>query len=599
LIRSIFQSNLFGLDVAAEAVAIAKMRLWLLSIELGAFDFSFPTLLPLPNLEKANALEQLADRRQSPQLRLINEAEVADRYAPGSVRHKGRLFDICVGNPPYIALSQKSSINAKMELIEDWNRRNSAYTLRPTVDVSNLFILRSLELLTHNGVLAFITSRNFFDTRYGDPIRRYLTREVDLRSVLTLHDHPFTNQGTKVKANTVILCAVKRPPRDKVGFTHLSSWTDSLQSSDREHVDRESLHRSRNWTATLFAHPLQSELSRRCVHRLGEYALVKMGTKSGCNRFFILPEDSPDCQELESIPNAVVPVAKNSRASRGFVLARETQYRLLNLHEPVQGVEQGYSEDYLANPLARYIYERGIKYPCHACQSNAQWENRIHPERFPHAGMCLICQECLTHGECDRPVDRLSTGGHAPAWYTLSLDRPPLIAVQCIVDTDIGVFLNQDGVFVTDQFQVIDVPHDPNLGWLLFLFLNSRVSHLLLEGTGLHRARYDGSFMLKLQVEHLKELPCPAFEVLSDEQKSKLAKCFSQLTLLQDRRTSVAESLRDELDDVFLDVLGFDVQQRTQVGLRLRESLKEAILFRWTKTRARNGRGQTLNTRGD
>ncbi len=580
-LKHIFANNIYGTDISNHARRVAQLRLWLLGLEMNALDDSF-YLHAFSHLQIGDALELPEPEAKSVQLRLLTEQRT--QFASPAEKVE---FDICVGNPPFIALSQRSTVSNKERLVKQWNEHHTQYAVTPTIDLSNFFILHGIERLKPNGVLAYITSRNFFDTRYGDPIRRYLTEQVDLQNVITLHDHPFTQLGIKVKANTVILSLVKRAPQPAVHFQHLTFWDEPLASTNGTTISRHSLQTSNNWTNALFDDPLRAELRARMTHTIGEYARVKMGVKSGCNSFFLIRADAAAYKQLAAIPGALVPAIKNSREIRGFLLPKETPYRFLNLSVQVSGLEQGLLGEKFKNPLAAYIFQAGIKYRCAKCQQRAEQQHETHPERFPHRGMCKDCEQCRQHGACDRPVDRLSTQGHSPAWYTLSLGEPPLIAVQCIVDTEIGVFLNSERVYVTDQFQVIDTPQNPETGWVLFLYLQSRVSHFLLEGSGLHRARYDGSFMLKIQVEHLRELGCPDFGRLNAQQKKTLLKLLGKFSAVTNRKSVAVQNLRDELDEVFLEVLEYPQAERVQVQTALRAALEESIRFRWVKTRTR------------
>lgn len=585
-LQTIYNQNLFGFDIGVGSVIVGKLRLALLPFELGVAD---TPPFELSNLICADALMLAPLGANAGQLRLLGEQELA----PEQIAARQALldFDISIGNPPFIALSQRNSVTGKNALVKAWNLQYPQYALTPTVDLSNFFVLHGLELLRPNGVLVYITSRNFFDTRYGAPIRRFLTEQVDLQHVLTLHDHPFTQEGLKAKANTAILAVVKRPPRPTVHFNHLISADHNLSRVQGKQVPKHLLQSSENWTNTLFGNPLRAKLAGACQHTLGEFARVRMGLKSGCNDFFLLRAESKIIGALRNGSSVLAPVIKNSRAIKNYILPGDSPYQFFNVSTKIGGIEDGYEREGDLDPVAHYIYQKGIKYSCSRCQSLAESEHRAHPELFPHRGMCQHCNWCLEHQTCDRPVDRLSTQGRLPAWYALALSSPPRIAVQCIVDTEIGVFLNLHKVYVTDQFQVIDQPSDEQTGSFLFLYLNSRIAHFLLEGLGLHRARFDGSFMLKIQVEHLRKLPIPELRNLSSDQKSRLLELFEASKALSDRKSEEAKQFRDGLDLVFLEMMSFDLEEIPLLQAELRKALEEAILFRWLKTRNRLPQG--------
>lgn len=586
LVRHILSHNLYGVDIMPTAIHIAKMRLWLASLELIGIVAS-ENLPALPNLVHGDALVALKQSTHTTQSTFLVE-ESADPLQAFLTARGG--FDICVGNPPFIALSQRNHVTEKRAFIENWNKRHPEYELRTTSDLSNFFILQGADLLRPNGVLAYITSRNFFDTRYGKPIRRFLTQQVELRHLYTLHDHPFTQQGLKVKANTVILSLVRRTPLTPLRFQDLTVWNEPLSDEHGHVIDRDELARSANWTQTLFQDPLRSEIERRCPKKISDYSIARMGIKSGDNEFFLLRIDSdlfPQVAREESA-NIFIKVVRNSRDVRGCVLPSTTQYRLLNLREKIAQVERGFSTNRLKG-VAKYIHQHGVAYACPQCQARAVEEHKQHPELYPHRGMCAQCPECRKHhNPCDRPVDRLSNQGHRPEWYTLSLSKPPAIAVQCIVDTEIGVFWNSARVYATDQFQTIDECSDEETTKLVYLFLCSRLARFLLEGYALHRARYDGSFMLKIQVNHLQDLPCPDFGPISPTVKQGLLQLFDRIISVRDRRSEQAKQLMNELDRVFLQILGYPIDTIDATQIQLATSLEKAVLFRWTKTRTRS-----------
>lgn len=586
LVKEILARNLHGVDILPTAIHIAKLRVWLASAAMtGARRIA--DLGELPKLVPGDALVALDAAHENRQSAFLNIAEPTALQA--FLTQQGG-FDLCVGNPPFIALSQRNHVEEKRAFIQNWNARHPHYELRTTSDVSNFFILRGVELLRPNGVLAYITSRNFFDTRYGEPLRRFLSEQVELRYLYTLHDHPFTQLGLKVKANTVILSLMRRAPQTPVRFQDLIAWHETLSDDGARIINRDELARSANWTQTLFQDPLRSELEQRCPKKIRDYTNARMGIKSGDNDFFRLRSDSELFAELarESLPDLFIKIVRNSREIPGFVLPAATPYRLLNLRETVPQVERGFGTKRLAG-IAQYIHQHGVAYACPQCHRLAQAENERHPERYPHRGMCAQCSECRARvNPCDRPVDRSSNQGHRPEWYTLSINQPPAIAVQCIVDTEIGIFWNRARVYATDQFQTIDDCADAETTRLVYLFLCSRVARYLLEGQAMHRARFDGSFMLKIQVNHLHNLPCPDFERIHSTLKRRLLALFELLICVEDRRTAQAQQLLDELDRLILESLGYPREAIDAVQNQLATQLEQAILFRWTKTRARN-----------
>lgn len=542
IIRRLFEQNIYGIDIAPQALDLAKLRLWLLERALLSTSTPNRFLSPLNNLTVGNALVPLSSSSSSYQLSMFDDPPTALRQADvRSFLSQLDGFDISLGNPPFVPLSQQNSIRGKREFIEHWNATNPTYPLKPTSDLSTFFILRGIEILNREGALSYITSRNFFDTKYGKSIRHHLTNEVDLRHVFTLHTHPFTQSGMKAKANTVILTLNRgKPDGDSLLFSHLSDWKQPLSTTEGRPVKRRELARSDNWTETLFFQTqTRKELISLCPTTLSRYTRAKMGVKTGWNAFFLLREDrEPFLNFFADVsPKHLAPAVKNSRGLHGFVIPRRTPFRLLNLYRQVNEGE----------PVFKYI------------------------------------QECGDRAE--NLANRMSIKGHCPEWYTLSLPNPPAIAVQCIVDTTIGVFWNKFRIYATDQFQVIEPSGDHELDVLLFLFLSSRIAHLLLEGSGLHRARFDGSFMLKIQVGHLNSLPCPDFASFPANIREELLNIMDPILDVQDRKDEKAYRLINQLDELFLRGFGYSGDKIRSFQKEIEVALNEAIMFRWTKAR--------------
>ena len=542
IIRRIFEQNIYGVDIAPQALDLAKLRLWLLERALLSTSTPNHVLAPLDNLTVGNALVPLSSSSASGQLSIFDDAPAAPR--PADVRSflsQSEGFDIALGNPPFVPLSQQNSIRGKREFIEHWNAANPTYPLKPTSDLSTFFILRGTEILNREGVLSYITSRNFFDTQYGKSIRHHLTNEVDLRHVFTLHTHPFTQAGMKAKANTVILTLNRgKPAGNCLLFSHLADWKQPLSTTEGRSVKRRELALSDNWTETLFFQTqIRKELIALCTTTLSRYTRAKMGVKTGWNAFFLLREDrEPFLNFFADVSSKHwVAAVKNSRGLRGFVIPRRTPFRLLNLYSRVNESE----------PVFKYIQEYG--------------------------------------DSAEHLANRMSIKGHCPEWYTLSLPNPPAIAVQCIVDTTIGVFWNKFRIYATDQFQVIEPSGDRELDILLFLFLSSRIAHLLLEGSGLHRARFDGSFMLKIQVGHLNNLPCHNFASFPSNIREELLNIMDPILAVQDRKDERAYRLINQLDELFLRGFGCSGDKIHSYQEKIKAALNEAIAFRWTKAR--------------
>ena len=88
------------------------------------------------------------------------------------------LYDLIIGNPPYF-VCKKESIPAKY---------SEYITGRP--NIFGLFIIHSLQLLSPNGLLAFVIPKSFLNSVYYANIRNYIKQTCD---IIAIEDYQLVN----------------------------------------------------------------------------------------------------------------------------------------------------------------------------------------------------------------------------------------------------------------------------------------------------------------------------------------------------------------------------------------------------------------------
>lgn len=213
--RHCIQNSIYGVDIAAGAVEIAKLRLWL-SLVVDEDDVN--EVKPLPNLDykivTGNSLlrvqemlfesvdtetfenmkltffnETNTDRKKTEKEKIdkilaersggVNQfdfplyfSEVFSGDNPG--------FDVVIGNPPYIRLK-----NLKPTPEYELYRRQGFDTYDATGDIYCLFYERGLRITKRgNGYLCFITSNKWLKADYGLKVKDFLSK----RNPITLID---------------------------------------------------------------------------------------------------------------------------------------------------------------------------------------------------------------------------------------------------------------------------------------------------------------------------------------------------------------------------------------------------------------------------
>ena len=253
----IIERNLYGVDLDAFAVNVARLRLWL-SL---AVDFEGNTPPPLPNLdfkiEQGDSLAAAApadiSNFSSKLVRELREKKAAYLRAHGVAKEKlhkeiaekkaafdafregptnafhwasefaevfepatdpgtdkaasgarGGGFDIIVANPPYV----------RMELIKPQKpilRMRFPKVHAERADLYIYFYARAHELLRQGGVAAFISSNKWLRAGYGEALRQHLLDDQAFKVVMDFGDLPVFESAT---AYPCIFLWQKKPRSD-------------------------------------------------------------------------------------------------------------------------------------------------------------------------------------------------------------------------------------------------------------------------------------------------------------------------------------------------------------------------------------------------
>jgi hypothetical protein len=208
--RHIIQESIYGVDIDASAIDIARLRLWLSLVvdeddldpieTLPNLDYKIVcgnSLICMPetamrNLEVEKELEALKEQfynqtnetkkrslRQEINTKIRELLDSAEQFAGYKIdfdfklffsevwREKGG-FDVVIGNPPY---------GAKVDKHEKEIFRAQHTDLEFKIDTYEVFILKSNHLMRNGGVTSFIIPSGLMDNFYSKKIRRNLLNQ--------------------------------------------------------------------------------------------------------------------------------------------------------------------------------------------------------------------------------------------------------------------------------------------------------------------------------------------------------------------------------------------------------------------------------------
>ncbi len=233
--RHAIQSSIYGADIDAGAVEIAKLRLWL---SLVVDEEDVQKIKPLPNLDykivvgnsllgveknlfnieqfkqleiikpkffdESNKTKKAEYKRQIEKLihELTNGREVFDfEIYFSEVFHTKGGFDVVIANPPYID-SEAMSKTAKW--LRDIVQANYKFT-KGNWDIYIAFFELAFNRLNPSGVLSFITPDKWIAKPFGNEMRRLTTVKLD--SILRAGREVFEN--AKVDAIVTVYCCAE------------------------------------------------------------------------------------------------------------------------------------------------------------------------------------------------------------------------------------------------------------------------------------------------------------------------------------------------------------------------------------------------------
>jgi len=294
--KGILENNLYGVDINAEAVEIAKLSLWLRTVESGR---------KLNKLaDKIKVGNSLIDDPTVAEDAFIWEEAFAEVFAQGG-------FDVVIGNPPYV----------RQELLDATSKeyfKTTYATHHNSADLYIPFIEKGINLLAKEGKFSFIFPNKWLKAKYGKPLRLWL-KEQGVTEIIDFGDLQIFNGATTYP---MIMTATHKEP-DKT-FDYMKM--DTLEFGDlREyvqyHVSSIDLQNLEDEGWQLVSKNIQKVLTKTAKNTisLGSYTNgdILYGIKTGLTEAFVINAE---------LRHALI--AKDGRSSeilKPFVMGKDIQ----------------------------------------------------------------------------------------------------------------------------------------------------------------------------------------------------------------------------------------------------------------------------------
>ena len=252
---AIVSHNLFGVDLDAQAVEVAKLNLWirLMAAEKDSLRMKLhdpnkgkqpQNLLPAlaANFKRGNSLiddvnvagdaafdwekefSEIVARASSP---CVSEQSDGKEHTDKMPVPPRGGFDVVIGNPPYerIQVMQANAPEAAEFLKANYRAAASG-----NFDIYVCFIERGLQLLNTNGFFGYICPHKFFQAEYGKELRTVLTEQKHVRQIVSFGDVQIFPQATTY---TCLLFLNKQPQTESrlIKVDDLEAWRASGEAA--------------------------------------------------------------------------------------------------------------------------------------------------------------------------------------------------------------------------------------------------------------------------------------------------------------------------------------------------------------------------------
>ncbi len=503
--KSTILQNLFGFDIEDEAIEIARLRIWLSMIvdkkepeALQSLDLNIvkisDSLVRLDGVQRklGDELESTWDemrtirekfakaKKQDERVKLRKELQRIQGDIEKRTGVKGGIIeswvpkpvDIIVMNPPYV---RQESIPNDKKMYYSSNYNVNGKPINKKSDLYCYFILRALNLINPDGIISVISSDKWLETGYGEDLQKALSSR--LIGVYGQRERTF---GADV--NSIIFVYGSKTDSSKTTeFVYLESY---FSLSVRNHVQfvRKDLKPGK-WFYLRAPKLFMEKIFPKLTHKLGDFAEIKFGIKTGANDFFYMKDVSPS-YEADYLANPKKfedwgVSAKNERELKehGLIyIENEVGERFILDAKDVMSLVRSPRE------VDSYILRKPKSYVFYTDQKK---EPGVYSRKYIEYNMKknYVIQKGTRKGEVVNGVHLLdSVSKNRPKWYNLRRLAPAnLISNEVTHERHFTVY-SPNPILASDMFILI-YPIKVE-AQIIHLFMNSTLFYILKELLG-------------------------------------------------------------------------------------------------------------------
>lgn len=241
--KAILDNCIFGVDIDAEAVEVAKMSLSLKIIDSSEFPESYNDIGLFGskiltgignNIRCGNSLVEsdileifptIADNEE--EILKTNIFDWNSDYGFQEIFEQKGGFDYIIGNPPYVEVK---NYNVDLPFMHLYIKEKFISSKNGKIDLAIPFIEKSIDLLNPQGRLGFIVQKRFFKTNYGKKIREIISNSNLLSSIIDFE----TTSIFKSRMTYVSILLLDKSSPDNFSFKLFEDNVEALPSKLRE-----------------------------------------------------------------------------------------------------------------------------------------------------------------------------------------------------------------------------------------------------------------------------------------------------------------------------------------------------------------------------
>jgi adenine-specific DNA-methyltransferase len=375
-------------------------------------------------------------------------------------------YQFIAGNPPYI--SKKHLTDTQKELCEEIHL-NANLSLSTVKNIWPAFLLRCCQLLTDNGVLAFVLPAELLQVNFSNELRDFLALNFQRTEIFTFSELLFECKGQ----DTVLLIGFKKHTNPGQFYAHIGDTKD-LTSGNFTLIGNAAL----DTNGTKWSHHILESDELEFVYnltanlnRIDHFCNSKPGIVTAANNFFIINEEIVKNYQLR---NYTHPIIQKGLFVNGSVVFNKADLKKL--------VEDG-------KPVNILIFNS---------DNIPDLPKRV--EEYLQIGVDL---EIPTRYKCTKRqswfnIPNISTVPEA-FFFKRSHLYPKLLR-------------NDANVLVTDSAYKVQMREGFDINSFIYSFYNS-LSLLFTELEG----RYYGGGVLELTPKEFKKIPIPYFNISPEQ----------------------------------------------------------------------------------